>query len=312
MEPNVHFAGRDIINAYDFNNQELCHIMDTAMIYEKRVKSGEVIKDLAGMTVATLFFEPSTRTRLSFQAAINRVGASCIDLGNASVSSQAKGETWQDTIRTVDGYVDAIVMRTPIAGAAQEAADIAVHPLINGGDGSRQHPTQALLDIYTMRKEAGHLGGQTITFLGDLKYGRTVHSLGYFMQQFGNKMIFATPEELKMPAEITADLRAKGADIVETTDVKAALAQSDFVYVTRVQRERFPDEASYNRVKGSYIVNNELLKCAKKDIVIMHPLPRVDEIATEVDSYSGAAYFRQAHNGMYLRMALLGLITGRI
>ena len=312
MEPNVHFEGRDIINAYDFNNQELCHIMDTARIYEKRVKSGEVIKDLAGMTVATLFFEPSTRTRLSFQAAINRVGANCIDLGNASVSSQAKGETWQDTIRTVDGYVDAIVMRTPIAGAAQEAADIAVHPLINGGDGSRQHPTQALLDIYTMRKEAGHLGGQTITFLGDLKYGRTVHSLGYFMQQFGNKMIFATPEELKMPAEITADLRSKGADIVETTDVKAALAQSDFVYVTRVQRERFPDEESYNRVKGSYIVNNDLLKCAKKDIVIMHPLPRVDEIATEVDSYSGAAYFRQAHNGMYLRMALLGLITGRI
>ena len=312
MEPNVHFEGRDIINAYDFNNQELCHIMDTAMIYEKRVKSGEVIKDLAGMTVATLFFEPSTRTRLSFQAAINRVGANCIDLGNASVSSQAKGETWQDTIRTVDGYVDAIVMRTPIAGAAQEAADIAVHPLINGGDGSRQHPTQALLDIYTMRKEAGHLGGQTITFLGDLKYGRTVHSLGYFMQQFGNKMIFATPEELKMPAEITADLRSKGADIVETTDVKAALAQSDFVYVTRVQRERFPDEESYNRVKGSYIVNNDLLKCAKKDIVIMHPLPRVDEIATEVDSYSGAAYFRQAHNGMYLRMALLGLISGRI
>ena len=312
MEPNVHFEGRDIINAYDFNNQELCHIMDTAMIYEKRVKSGEAIKDLEGMLVATLFFEPSTRTRLSFQAAINRVGASCIDLGNASVSSQAKGETWQDTIRTVDGYVDAIVMRTPIAGAAQEAADIAVHPLINGGDGSRQHPTQALLDIYTMRKEAGHLGGQTITFLGDLKYGRTVHSLGYFMQQFGNKMIFATPEELKMPAEITADLRSKGADIVETTDVKAALAQSDFVYVTRVQRERFPDEESYNRVKGSYIVNNDLLKCAKKDIVIMHPLPRVDEIATEVDSYSGAAYFRQAHNGMYLRMALLGLITGRI
>lgn len=312
MEPNVHFAGRDIINAYDFTNQELCHIMDTAMIYEKRVKSGEVIKDLAGMTVATLFFEPSTRTRLSFQAAINRVGASCIDLGSASASSQAKGETWQDTIKTVDGYVDAIVMRTPIAGAAQEAADLAVHPLINGGDGSRQHPTQALLDIYTMRKEAGHLGGQTITFLGDLKYGRTVHSLGYFMQQFGNKMIFATPDELKMPAEITTDLRAKGADIVETSDVKAALAQSDFVYVTRVQRERFPDQESYERVKGSYILDNELLKCAKKDIVIMHPLPRVDEIAVEVDSYPGAAYFRQAHNGMYLRMALLGLITGRI
>ena len=145
-----------------------------------------------------------------------------------------------------------------------------------------------------------------------MKYGRTVHSLGYFMQQLGNKMIFASPAELKMPEEITAELRAKGADITETDDVKAALAVSDLVYVTRVQRERFPDEESYNRCKGSYIVNNELLKAAKKDITILHPLPRVDEIATEVDSYAGAAYFRQAHNGMYLRMALLGLITGRV
>ena len=312
MEPVFDFKGRDIINGYDFTNQELCHIMDTAMIYEKRVKSGEAIKDLEGMLVATLFFEPSTRTRLSFNSAIQRVGASTIDLGNASVSSQAKGETWQDTLRTVDGYVDAIVMRHPVAGSAIEAADIAVHPLINGGDGSRQHPTQALLDIYTIRKETGHLGGQTITFLGDLKYGRTVHSLGYFMQQFGNKMIFASPEELKMPEEITKELRDKGAEIEETTDVKDALSRSDLVYVTRVQRERFPDEASYEAVKGSYILDNELLSYAKKGITIMHPLPRVDEIAVEVDSYEGAAYFRQAHNGMYLLMALLGLVTGRI
>ena len=312
MEPVFDFKGRDVINGYDFTNQELCHIMDTAMIYEKRVKEGEAIKDLEGMLVATLFFEPSTRTRLSFNSAIQRVGASTIDLGNASVSSQAKGETWQDTLRTVDGYVDAIVMRHPTAGSAIEAADIAVHPLINGGDGSRQHPTQALLDIYTIRKETGHLGGQTITFLGDLKYGRTVHSLGYFMQQFGNKMIFASPEELKMPEEITKELRDKGAEIEETTDVKDALSRSDIVYVTRVQRERFPDEASYEAVKGSYILDNELLSYAKDGITIMHPLPRVDEIATEVDSYEGAAYFRQAHNGMYLRMALLGLVTGRI
>ena len=233
-------------------------------------------------------------------------------MGSASASSQSKGETWQDTLRTVDGYVDAIVMRHPQSGAAIEAAEIAQHPLINGGDGSRQHPTQALLDIYTIRKEKGHIGGQTITFLGDLKYGRTVHSLGYFMAQFGNKMIFASPDELKMPGEITADLKAKGADITATDDVKAALAQSDIVYVTGVQRERFPDEESYLRCKGSYIVNNDLLKYAKKDITIMHPLPRVDEIATEVDTYPGAAYFRQAHNGMYVRMALLGLVTGRI
>jgi aspartate carbamoyltransferase len=306
------FKGRDIINGYDFTTQELCHIMDTAMIYEKRVKSGEAIKDCEGMLVATLFFEPSTRTRLSFNSAIQRVGASTIDLGNASVSSQAKGETWQDTLRTVDGYVDAIVMRHPQDGSAIEAAEIAQHPLINGGDGKRQHPTQALLDIYTIRKELGHIGGQTITFLGDLKYGRTVHSLGYFMQQFGNKMIFASPDELKMPEDITKDLRSKGADITETSDVREALRQSDLVYVTRVQRERFPDEESYLRCKGSYILDRKMVMETNPNITIMHPLPRVDEIATDVDTLPGAAYFRQAHNGMYLRMALLGLVTGRI
>ncbi|MDR0840656.1 MAG: aspartate carbamoyltransferase [Christensenellaceae bacterium] len=305
------FKGLDILNGYQFTNQQLNHIMNTAAQYEKRVKAGEVIRDLEGMVVATLFFEPSTRTRLSFEGAINRTGAKCISMADAKSSSSAKGETTADTIRTVDGYVDVIVMRHPEKGSAQQAADAAVHPVINGGDGAGQHPTQALLDIYTMRKEKGHIGGQTITFLGDLKYGRTVHSLGYFMQQLGNKMIFASPDSLKMPEEITKDLRARGADIVETTDVKAALSQSDFVYVTRVQRERFDDLADYEKCKGSYVVNMELLKSAKKDITILHPLPRVDEIALEVDDYAGAAYFRQAHNGMYLRMALLGLVTGR-
>ncbi|MEG1524988.1 MAG: aspartate carbamoyltransferase [Clostridia bacterium] len=306
------FKGLDILNGYQFTNQQLDTMMNTAALYERRVKEGEVIHDLDGMVVASLFFEPSTRTRLSFEAAINRTGAKCVSMADARVSSAAKGETMADTIATVDGYVDVIVMRHPEKGAAVRAANIAEHPVINGGDGAGQHPTQALLDIYTMRKEKGHIGGQTITFLGDLKYGRTVHSLGYFMQQLDNKMIFASPEELKMPEEITKDLREKGADITETTDVKAALAQSDFVYVTRVQRERFPDEESYLRSKGSYIVDNELLKSAKKGITILHPLPRVDEIAMEVDAYEGAAYFRQAHNGMYLRMALLGLVTGRV
>ncbi|NCB30441.1 MAG: aspartate carbamoyltransferase [Clostridia bacterium] len=305
------FKGMDILNGYQFTNQQLCHIMNTAADYERRVKAGEVIRDMEGMVVASLFFEPSTRTRLSFETAINRTGAKCISMADAKASSTAKGETLEDTIRTVDGYVDCIVMRHPEKGAAVRAAKIAEHPVINGGDGAGQHPTQALLDIYTMRKEKGHIGGQTITFLGDLKYGRTVHSLGYFMQQLGNKMIFASPEELKMPEDITKDLQGRGANITETTDVKAALAESDFVYVTRVQRERFPDEESYTRCKGSYIVNNDLLKSAKPGITILHPLPRVDEIALEVDSYEGAAYFRQAHNGMYLRMALLGLLSGR-
>ena len=305
------FKGLDILNGYQFSNVQLNHIMNTAASYEKRVKSGEVIHDLDGMVVATLFFEPSTRTRLSFEAAINRTGAKCISMADAGSSSSAKGETMGDTIRTVDGYVDVIVMRHPEKGSAQTAADAAEHPVINGGDGAGQHPTQALLDIYTMRKEQGHIGGQTVTLLGDLKHGRTVHSLSYFMQQFGNRMIFASPEALKMPEDITKDLRDRGADIVETEDVKDALSQSDFVYVTRVQRERFSDPAEYERCKGSYIVDRELLKAAKKGIVILHPLPRVDEIALDVDSYEGAAYFRQAHNGMYLRMALLGLVTGR-
>ncbi|HAX40755.1 MAG TPA: aspartate carbamoyltransferase [Clostridiales bacterium] len=309
---NSEFLGLDILNGYQFTNQQLDTIMNTAAQYEKRVKQGEVIRDLEGMVVASLFFEPSTRTRLSFESAINRTGAKCISMADAKASSQSKGETLQDTISTIDGYVDVIVMRHPEKGSANVAADIAVHPVINGGDGAGQHPTQALLDIYTMRKEKGHIGGQTITFLGDLKYGRTVHSLGYFMQQLENKMIFCSPEELKMPDDITNELRARGADITETTDVAAALAASDFVYVTRVQRERFPDQESYDRCKGSYIVNKELIGRAKKGITILHPLPRVDEISTEIDSYEGAAYFRQAHNGMYLRMALLGLVTGRV
>lgn len=308
---NSEFRGLDILNGYQFTNQQLNTIMNTAAQYEKRVKEGEVIRDLEGMVVASLFFEPSTRTRLSFESAINRTGAKCISMADAKASSQAKGETLQDTISTVDGYVDVIVMRHPEKGAANVAADIAVHPVINGGDGAGQHPTQALLDIYTMRKEKGHIGGQTITFLGDLKYGRTVHSLGYFMQQLENKMIFCSPEELKMPDEITKELRERGADITETTDVEASLAASDFVYVTRVQRERFPDQESYDRCKGSYIVDRALINRAKKGITILHPLPRVDEISPDVDSYEGAAYFRQAHNGMYLRMALLGLVTGR-
>ncbi len=307
----IDFKGCDILNGYQFTAQELNHIMNTAAQYEKRVKSGEVIRDMEGMVVASLFFEPSTRTRLSFEAAINRTGAKCISMADTSASSVAKGETMEDTIKTVDGYVDVIVMRHPMKGAAQIAADIAEHPVINGGDGAGQHPTQALLDIYTIRKERGHIGGQTITFLGDLKYGRTVHSLGYFMQLFGNRMIFASPENLRMPEEITSDLRSRGADIIETSDVKAALHESDLVYVTRVQRERFPTLEDYERCKGSYILDTELLKCAKPGITILHPLPRVDEITTDVDSYEGAAYFRQAHNGMYLRMALLGLVSGR-
>ena len=306
------FKGKDILNAFQFTRQELNIIMNTAAYFERKVKNGEKIENLDGCVVASLFFEPSTRTRLSFETAINRVGAKVISMADAGSSSSAKGETLEDTIRTIDGYIDAIVMRHPMKGSAAIAADIADHPIINGGDGAGQHPTQALLDIYTIRKEKGYLGGQTVTFLGDLKHGRTVHSLGYFMEMYGNKLYFASPEALRMPEEITKELRDKGADITETSDVMEAMSKSDIVYVTRVQRERFADPAEYEKCKGSYVVNADMIKKSKKGITILHPLPRVDEISTDVDGYEGAAYFRQAHNGLYVRMALLALVTGRV
>ena len=303
--------GKDILNTAQFSFQELNLIMNTAANFEKRVKSGEVIRNMEGQVMASLFFEPSTRTRLSFETAINRLGARVITMANAASSSVSKGETLADTIRTIDGYVDVIIMRHPMKGSAKIAADNATHPVINGGDGAGQHPTQALLDLYTIRKEKEVLDGHTITFLGDLKNGRTVHSLGYFMNLYKNKMIFVSPKSLKMPVEITAELRSLGAEIEETEDVEKALSVSDIVYVTRVQRERFENPEDYEKVKGVYIINREMINRAKKGITILHPLPRVDEISTDVDDYEGAAYFRQAHNGLYVRMALLTLITGR-
>ena len=304
--------GKDILNTAQFSLQELNLIMNTAANFERRVKNGEIIRNMEGKVIASLFFEPSTRTRLSFETAINRLSARVVTVANAASSSVAKGETLADTIKTVDGYVDVIVMRHPMKGAAQLAADNASHPVINGGDGTGQHPTQALLDLYTIRKERGVLGGQTITFLGDLKNGRTVHSLGYFMTLCKNKMIFVSPKSLKMPAEITEDLRSRGAEIEETEDVEKALSVSDMVYVTRVQRERFENPEDYEKVKGLYVINRAMIEKAKKGITILHPLPRVDEIATDVDDYEGAAYFRQAHNGLYVRMAILALISGSI
>jgi len=303
--------GKDILNTAQFSLQELNLIMNTAANFEKRVKGGEVIKNMEGQVVASLFFEPSTRTRLSFETAINRLGARVITMANAASSSVSKGETLADTIRTIDGYVDVIIIRHPMKGSAKIAANNATHPVINGGDGAGQHPTQALLDLYTIRKEKGVLSGHTVTFLGDLKNGRTVHSLGYFMALYKNKMIFVSPKSLKMPAEITADLRIRGAEIEETEDVKKALLVSNIVYVTRVQRERFENPEDYEKVKGVYVINRAMIEQAKKGITILHPLPRVDEISTDVDDYEGAAYFRQAHNGLYVRMALLVLITGR-
>ncbi|NLL61927.1 MAG: aspartate carbamoyltransferase [Candidatus Atribacteria bacterium] len=304
--------GKDILSMVQFSKQELNLIMNTAASYERRVKNNDYIDDMDGQVVACLFFEPSTRTRLSFESAANRLDARVINVIGADSSSTAKGESLEDTIRVVDGYIDVIVIRHSIIGSAQIAADNAVHPVINAGDGSNQHPTQSLVDIYTIRKEKGTLNGHTVTFLGDLKYGRTVHSLGYFMTLYGNKMIFVSPKALCMPEELTADFRSRGADIEETENLEEALAKSDIVYVTRIQKERFADSEEYNRLKGSYIIDRNTIARAKKGITVLHPLPRVDEIATDVDDYEGAAYFRQANNGMYVRMALLSLVSGSV
>jgi len=304
--------GKDILNTAQFSLQELDLIMNTSASFEKRVKGGEVIKNMEGQVVALLFFEPSTRTCLSFESAANRLGARVITVANPNNSSMAKGESLADTIRTIDGYADVIVIRHPMEGSVQIAADNAKHPIINAGNGSGQHPTQALLDIYTIRKEKGVLGGHTVTFVGDLKYGRTVHSLTYFMALYGNKMIFVSPESIKMPADITADLKSRGAEIEETNDIIKALSVSDIVYVTRIQRERFENSAEYEKVKSSYIINRAMIDQAKKGITVMHPLPRVNEISTDVDDYDGAAYFRQAHNGLFIRMALLALVSSKV
>ncbi len=305
-------TGKDILTTKQFNAAELDLIVKTAEKFEHDLRSRKVLRNLEDHVVASLFFEPSTRTRLSFETAAHRLSARVISVAEPGGSSMVKGESLADTIRTVDGYADVIIQRHPQKGSAQIAADNALHPVINAGDGTGQHPTQALLDLYTIIKEKGRLDGLTVTLLGDLKNGRTVHSLCHFMALYGNRMFFASPAELKMPVEITEELLGKGADVVETADVGAALAESDIVYVTRVQRERFQDPAEYERVKGSYVVDMAMISKAKSGITVMHPLPRVDEVATEVDAYEGAAYFRQAHNGLPVRMALLALVTGRV
>jgi aspartate carbamoyltransferase len=283
------------------------------------IKAGGRLTNMEGQILATLFFEPSTRTRLSFETAMRRLGGQVITVADPKTSSAAKGESLADSMRTVEGYADVIVIRHPQKGSAQEAAEAVAVPVINAGDGTGQHPTQALLDVYTIQKEKGSLEGPvlsgaeglTMTLAGDLKNGRTVHSLVYLLARFGIRLLFVSPTELKMPVEITTDLKKMGADVSEGNDLAAAMRQSDVVYMTRIQRERFEDPAEYERLKGSYVVDMAMVRQAKADITIMHPLPRVDEIAPEVDTYEGAAYFRQAANGVPIRMALLALVTGR-
>ena len=300
----MNFEGRDIIDINDFTKEEIVHVLDTA----DTITSKSNI--LQGRLLATLFFEPSTRTRLSFDAAMKRLGGSVIGFSDWKDSSVVKGEDLTDTIHVIDGYADIIVIRHPDNGSARIAAEAAHHPVINGGDGSNQHPTQTLLDLYTIRKAKGALDNLNIAFIGDLKYGRTVHSLALALKNFNAKMYFISPESLKMPHEILDKLT--NVSFEERVDVNEIAPSIDILYATRIQKERFMFEADFQKVKGSYRLDSEFLSKAKKGIKIMHPLPRVGEIKHEIDKTENALYFQQAHNGIPVRMALLALVLGKV
>jgi aspartate carbamoyltransferase catalytic subunit len=304
-------AGRDVLRGDDLTVDEVELVMKTASRFEAVTQSGGRLLNMDGRVLVTLFYEPSTRTRLSFETAMLRLGGRVVSVAEAkSSSSAAKGETLFDTGKMIDGYADVAVIRHPVVGSARELAEGATIPVLNGGDGAGQHPTQALLDLYTIRKERGRVEGLTIALVGDLKNGRTVHSLAALLANFGVGFYFVAPEELRMPREVCDGLRQRGLDVVETEDLAGAIAKSDIVYMTRIQRERFATPADYERLKGAYVLNRTLVEGVNPNVTILHPLPRVDEIDTDLDTYEGAAYFREAANGVPVRMALMTLVTG--
>ncbi len=282
-------------------------ILDRATLFERNPNRDF----LQGRVVATLFFEPSTRTRLSFETAVCRLGGKVIGFSDASTSSSTKGETLKDTIKIVSNYADAIVMRHYLEGAAQYATEVSPVPIINAGDGSNQHPSQTLLDLYSIRQTQGSLEQKTIVMVGDLKYGRTIHSLIEGMQPFSPRFIFVAPKELALPEEYRSYCREHNIPFEEVTEFTSeVIAEADILYMTRVQRERFSDPEEYERVKNVYILDRELLRLAKPNLKILHPLPRVQEIAQEVDDHPAAYYFRQALNGLYVRQSILSEVLG--
>jgi aspartate carbamoyltransferase len=303
--------GKDILHGNQFAKRDIDRMIKIASNFERELKKKDSLTLLKGKILATLFFEPSTRTRLSFETAMQRLGGGVISMASAESSSAAKGETVADTARTVSQYADAIVIRHPRIGSAKEAADAAPIPVINAGDGAGQHPTQALLDIYTIQKESGSLRNLAVSVVGDLRNGRTVHALVELLSLYQARLYFVSPVNLRMPEEITSNLKQKGVEIEETEDLEKAASGSHLIYMTRIQKERFTDLTEYERVKGRYIIDGEFLRKLKKRITILHPLPRVDEISPDVDAYPGAAYFRQVRNGVYVRMALLAMIFGK-
>ena len=305
------FFGLDILSVRQFDREHLDTIFAVAHEMRGMVERIGTFDLLKGKVLTNLFYEPSTRTSSSFVAAIERLGGSVIQINNVTYSSVSKGESLRDTVKTLESYSDAIVLRHPEKGSAAEAAEAAEKPIINAGDGPGEHPTQALLDAYTIVEEMGGIDGLTITMLGDLKFGRTVHSLARLLTLYDTKINYVSPESLRMPAELIQEVDAAGIGQTETTDLDAVIGETDVLYVTRIQKERFDDPADYDGVKDSYVIDEATMNGAKDNMIVMHPLPRVGEIAEEVDTEPLAAYCRQMEYGMYVRMALLALVLGR-
>jgi len=302
--------GRDLVSIRDLSREEIVSVLDSARKMVPAAEGARPATDLQGKIVAMAFFEPSTRTRLSFESAVHRLGGSCLTIADAGATSIRKGESLYDTIRMLSSYADAIVLRHPHEGAARLAARASDRPVINAGDGSGQHPTQTLLDLATIRERFGTLAGLRVVLLGDLKYGRTVHSLAYALAEFGSEIILSSPDTLRLPEEHREELKHQGAKLREEPDLYKAVREADVLYVTRIQKERFPDESEYRAVVGSYRIDGSTLRGAKPQLIVMHPLPRAGEIAPEVDATPHAAYFRQAFLAVPVRMALLNAVLG--
>lgn len=292
---------RSLVSIDDFSTEEIISTLDLAEQFEKE----PVQELLEGKVIATLFFEPSTRTRLSFESAINKLGGKIVGFTDASSSSVTKGESLHDTIRMVSSYSDLIVMRHPIEGSARYASEVASVPVINAGDGANQHPTQTMLDLYSIRKTQGTLDNLNIFMVGDLKYGRTVHSLMMAMSRWNTVFNFIAPEELKMPDEFKLYLDNLGLKYYEHWDFSNIISKADIIYMTRVQKERFSDPIDYEKVKNIYVLRNSMLEDTKPTMRILHPLPRVNEISPDVDSNPKAYYFEQALNGVFTRQAII-------
>jgi aspartate carbamoyltransferase catalytic subunit len=297
---------RSLVSINDYSREEYLKILDLAGEFEKNPRQNL----MQGYVVATLFFEPSTRTRLSFESAVNHLGGKVLGFSDSSTTSATKGETLRDTIRTVSNYVDLIVMRHPLEGSARFASEVSRVPVINAGDGANQHPSQTLLDLYSIRKTQGRLENLSVFLVGDLKYGRTVHSLLMAMSGFNTTFHFISPDELKMPDEYKLYLKNLGLTYHEHKDFTDIISEADIIYMTRVQKERFSDPIEYERTKNAYILRSTMLKSVKENMKILHPLPRVNEIHLDVDLSRQAYYFTQTLNGVFVRQAIIASILG--